>query len=662
MKTVYDFTVKDRKGKDVSLKEYANEVLLIVNTATKCGFTPQYTRKVFIFLLFLTFCISEGFSNPEKKFFEYPFRQGSVEWYKFTNPKDRIAALQIPTDVFDSIPTTELLDICFDFQYITDLFTCNSLDEGYNCLETEFNGFKAILKRNDIDVVLLNKLEAFTKNPRMGRTLTENNARISIRYFLIGYLLGKHEILNNMSEEQKERLKNYLELFLKSDSSDTRILSSQAFKQLYDALITEDQATQINRYLSTVYTPKGNSVVVSIRPEYLSQEEKELFAYDAIHNYDAIIVAEATSTYNCHAYAWHMYEGHSNDSVWMNDPSLYWIDGSYSEIESESSSEKIVYSGNHSAIRINSTTYESKWGTFPLVRHHPDNVPTIYLPYEQKKYYKHDFSILGPLHLCNQESYSIAINASIQWRVSNPNISIINGQGTNNVTLQNTGSYCKFTLYADIYADGSLVTTISKNITAGTPIMLGMNVLPVHRNGTTYVNGWQENSAGNGIVIENIDPSYYSSLEATLTNISNPSVPVPVAHYTNLIPSTSFISIPASCGAGFYELKVRGVNQCGETLWTTIVIEIRFNGGGGVGSLELHYNPSTETVKAILPDMPVDKLYAIQLWNTTTLLKTINVDNGQRNSLISVTGLSKGVYIVRATANGNEYIGKFYKY
>ena len=42
MKTIYDFSVKDRKNKPVSLKEYANEVILIVNTATKCGFTPQY--------------------------------------------------------------------------------------------------------------------------------------------------------------------------------------------------------------------------------------------------------------------------------------------------------------------------------------------------------------------------------------------------------------------------------------------------------------------------------------------------------------------------------------------------------------------------------------------------------------------------------------------
>jgi glutathione peroxidase len=42
MTTAFDFTVNDIHGKPVNLADYKGKVLLIVNTASKCGFTPQY--------------------------------------------------------------------------------------------------------------------------------------------------------------------------------------------------------------------------------------------------------------------------------------------------------------------------------------------------------------------------------------------------------------------------------------------------------------------------------------------------------------------------------------------------------------------------------------------------------------------------------------------
>lgn len=40
--SIYDFKVKTNHGKEVSLADYKGKVLIIVNTASKCGFTPQY--------------------------------------------------------------------------------------------------------------------------------------------------------------------------------------------------------------------------------------------------------------------------------------------------------------------------------------------------------------------------------------------------------------------------------------------------------------------------------------------------------------------------------------------------------------------------------------------------------------------------------------------
>ena len=42
MATIYDFKALSNRGKEVNLADYKGQVILIVNTASKCGFTPQY--------------------------------------------------------------------------------------------------------------------------------------------------------------------------------------------------------------------------------------------------------------------------------------------------------------------------------------------------------------------------------------------------------------------------------------------------------------------------------------------------------------------------------------------------------------------------------------------------------------------------------------------
>ena len=42
MEKIYDFKALTSKGKEINFSEFKGKVLLIVNTASKCGFTPQF--------------------------------------------------------------------------------------------------------------------------------------------------------------------------------------------------------------------------------------------------------------------------------------------------------------------------------------------------------------------------------------------------------------------------------------------------------------------------------------------------------------------------------------------------------------------------------------------------------------------------------------------
>lgn len=64
-KSVYQFKVKDITGKDIELSAYQGKVLLIVNTASECGFTPQYKDLEELYQLYKNkgFCVLAFPSN-----------------------------------------------------------------------------------------------------------------------------------------------------------------------------------------------------------------------------------------------------------------------------------------------------------------------------------------------------------------------------------------------------------------------------------------------------------------------------------------------------------------------------------------------------------------------------------------------------------------------
>lgn len=64
--SVYQFTVKDNKGEEVKLSKYEGTVLLIVNTATKCGKTKQYSQLQSMY---------EKFSSKKFEILDFPCNQ-----------------------------------------------------------------------------------------------------------------------------------------------------------------------------------------------------------------------------------------------------------------------------------------------------------------------------------------------------------------------------------------------------------------------------------------------------------------------------------------------------------------------------------------------------------------------------------------------------------
>lgn len=117
----------------------------------------------------------------------------------------------------------------------------------------------------------------------------------------------------------------------------------------------------------------------------MSQHKKKCNNYVSDYYLKTKKLREPTIKYNCHSYAW--YSTSTTNKHWMNRPSKYWIDKSYSKYTSSSGTipskvtmnSKVVYWDDstviHSAIVTSSKKFTSKWGMCGLSEHSPKDSP-----------------------------------------------------------------------------------------------------------------------------------------------------------------------------------------------------------------------------------------------------------------------------------------------
>lgn len=227
-----------------------------------------------------------------------------------------------------------------------------------------------------------------------------------------------------------------------------------------------------------VSTPNGTSIEYQIySPGNIAMFESDAAAWISARGWTSYItkIGGATGSYNCHSYAWYKSEGGSSN-YWINaclesdystfnpysysstPPSpnniqKYWTDYSFFEVSNESEATKVWYGScyqwtgyewvdpcDHSAIRLASGLYESKWGKWPLYRHPADKCP---YSLDNRRYFKKGPYISGPSIICPSGAEFIINNLptvdSIIW-TNGSSLTINSGQYSSTCTFASTGS------------------------------------------------------------------------------------------------------------------------------------------------------------------------------------------------------------------------------
>lgn len=135
--------------------------------------------------------------------YQYPLDpiNNSAEWAKLSSYQEKIEVCQLPEDEISSWTTEELLDVCLAYPMYGTLNFQNSLQQGFDKILNDFNGLKALLERDDLGSVLLQRYETLDLN----KILKSQRYPVSYVKFL-EITIAQESVLEKMTHDERESL------------------------------------------------------------------------------------------------------------------------------------------------------------------------------------------------------------------------------------------------------------------------------------------------------------------------------------------------------------------------------------------------------------------------------------------------------------------------
>jgi len=137
---------------------------------------------------------------------DYPIKPGSEEWKSLPEFIDRLGLLNIPADKLELITTDQLVKICLDYPYFGLIFTRNSLQQGYEFIRNNFNGFRELEGRLDAARYILEEYEKMNPAGFVPESSPTEIGEYMAQFTFIELLLAQYPILNSIDEDTKARI------------------------------------------------------------------------------------------------------------------------------------------------------------------------------------------------------------------------------------------------------------------------------------------------------------------------------------------------------------------------------------------------------------------------------------------------------------------------